>query len=75
MNRPLPLLAALAMTAALALPASAQTAPAKDGARGTVTTSTQGVPLLFGALGGAKVAAGVIAPALLLGAMSNSGSH
>lgn len=85
MTRPLPLLAMLATTALLALPAAAQTAPtvaaaaksapAQDAARGAVTTSTQGMPLLFGALGGAKVAAGVIAPVLLLGAMSNSGSH
>jgi hypothetical protein len=70
--------------ASLAAPAAAQTAPVKADvkagtgqttARGTVTTSTQGLPLVFGALGGAKVAAGVIAPVLLLGTMSNSGSH
>lgn len=80
MNRHLPLLSTLLLGAALAAPAAAQTAPvtaapAQDAARGTVTTSTQGLPLVFGALGGASVAAGVIAPVLLLGAMSNSGSH
>ncbi|HMO06232.1 MAG TPA: hypothetical protein PKD10_01115 [Paracoccaceae bacterium] len=74
MTRPLTLVGALVASAMLALPAAAQTGPAKE-SRGNVTLSAQGVPLVFGALGGVKVAAGVIAPVLLLGAMSNSGSH